>query len=352
MKKQLLIIGCYLDTELKHEILSKNVSRLKDSFDIMLVSHLPISEEFQKLVKYIIYDSNNDVKFDEGYIQYFLHGSVYYQRHMYYSINPSCAVYKNIRNALPFAKSVGYDSFFYMEADTLISEKDIGNLFNLKKTAEEEKKSACFFNTYKKDWLEFWLFYSEIDFYMYNTPVLHTFDEFEDYCNRIGSYPTGVVEFLVYHLLYMNHPNKIKVLPDSLLDYFPNSNFNITRSDKSFNESENSLKIAYYNEEIDKFIDYNISIAKLIDTNRIFIIYSKGGWTSDKSIPKTDIKVYVNDNIVLTIDNPDTSFECGEYIGQGTVMDIKVVDCGHVMKQHVISPLAVLDNKDYIKFNN
>ena len=146
MNKQLLIIGCYLDTDIKKEIMRRNLNTLKEQFDVLIASHYPIGEELQHLAKYSVYDSNNNMGEQGGYIIWYSSNSVYYQRHIAVSRNPSYAVYQLIRSPLLFAKSQGYSSFIYMEGDLIVHKTEIDKLLNLKTNATTENKRACFFD--------------------------------------------------------------------------------------------------------------------------------------------------------------------------------------------------------------
>ena len=57
----LYIISCYVNTEQKKLVLINYINQIKkiSSFDILLVSHIPIPEDVLNLVNYSIYDSDN-----------------------------------------------------------------------------------------------------------------------------------------------------------------------------------------------------------------------------------------------------------------------------------------------------
>ena len=62
--KNLVIIFSHCDNDDKIKILKDNINEVKNNgFDILLVSHLPVSIELQSLVNYFIYDESNPLLF-------------------------------------------------------------------------------------------------------------------------------------------------------------------------------------------------------------------------------------------------------------------------------------------------
>ena len=58
----LVIITCHCNNEEKEKLLHKNIDEIKShGFDILVVSHLPISIEIQNKVEYTIFDKSNPI---------------------------------------------------------------------------------------------------------------------------------------------------------------------------------------------------------------------------------------------------------------------------------------------------
>jgi hypothetical protein len=338
MKKQLLIIGCYLDNDIKRDILRKNLQTLANQFDILLSSHRPIDTEFQAQAKYVIYDSNNDLGNQDGYIVWYGYGNVYQQWNYEISHNPSYAVYQLIRTPLSFAKLQGYDSFIYMEGDLLVSEYDVSKLLNLKIEAVSEGKRACFFNGVSSNlWWDCQLFYSEIDFLLQNTPNLFTFSEFREYCDNIGA--GGWLESFLYHTLYSPNVLQIKAMNKSVQQYMTKSQLNLSEVNVTFSD----YKFQLSSDKVDGgYTQYAIYILKEQDTDRIFLTYRR--ITENAPV----LNVYINDTVCISVRGqeeflyteifPDESFT------------LKLVDNGKIVRESNLLREYVLNSYDFIKF--
>ena len=58
----LIIILCHCDTKIKKKILLENIKCLKaKGFDVMVLSHIPISQTLQNKIEYYIYDKSNPI---------------------------------------------------------------------------------------------------------------------------------------------------------------------------------------------------------------------------------------------------------------------------------------------------
>jgi beta-1,4-mannosyl-glycoprotein beta-1,4-N-acetylglucosaminyltransferase len=343
-KKNILIIGCYLDTEIKKEVLRKNLKTLKNTFDILLVSHHPIDAEFQQLAKYIIYDSNNDVVDSSGGYNWIANKDIYMQHHPESFIDPSYAVYQLIRTPLPFIKMLGYDSFFFMEGDLFISDRDVSQLLKLKAKTISDRKSAYFFNkeTTSTPWWDCQLFYSEIDFFLSNTPTLLSLQQFRQYSKQVGA--DANIESLLYHLLYFTHTHKVLQLQMSVDQCMVNSQLNITTANITKDNNTNLIEVGYYDEIVGKFIKFTIHILKLVDTDSIFLVY-KG---YDNLYP-LHAQVFINGHSKLTINNTDFMYQ--EITTDETLFDVKIVNNGNCLKSRIVNKKDVLDSPDFIKLS-
>lgn len=336
MKKQLLIIGSYLDAEVKKDILRKNINTLRDDFDILISSHYPVDVEFQNNTRYVVYNSNNDLKKCDGFIVWYRYNNVYQQWYYDASYNPSYAVYQLIRPAVLFAKSLGYESFLYMEGDMSVSKTDSKKLMELKEHTVLENKRACFFNGLMP-WWDCQLFYSEIDFFIHNTPALNSFDEFTDYSNKIGS--KNFLEALLYKLLYTPNEQHIREIPLQVQSYMNNSLLNLTEVNNGF--KNNKIEMSEIN-SAEEYIQYTINVLKLQNTDRIFLSYRK----ISSTFPKLD--VYVNDTLCLSV-RDSTEFMVVE-IFPSDEFNIKLVHDGKLVKESTLTKENILTTPDFIKF--
>jgi hypothetical protein len=340
MKRPLLIIGCYLNTDAKKQILYKNLCVLKDSFDIVLTTHYPIGTEFQQLVTHIVYDSVNDIPTRETIKVWFDYQNYYIENYLFEVYNPSYSVYRQIRNALRFTKEIEYDSFFYMEGDIVVNRVDIDKILELQSGAIKENKSATFFKVKNEPWWDCWLFYSEIDFFLHNTPKLSSSAEFTKYCERIGA--GNFLESFLYHLLHFPHTHKTKQLEMKVEEYMTNSLVSLT----SVNDADKPhlFSIMYFDETSDKLMHYSISLLKLENTNEVFVTYKQHTYEAS---PVVDL--YINDMLVLDIKNIYLGHIYAKYTGSDDVLRIKLVDSGKIMKEYSVTREQILSSPDFIK---
>jgi hypothetical protein len=269
-------------------------------------------------------------------------GYVFHQRHISTSHNPSYAVYQLVRTTLPFIKTQGYDSFFYVEGDLLIDDTDIKKILELETMARSENKSATFFDgLHEHNWWDCQLFYSDVDFFISNTPTLFSFDDFESYCNKVGA---GVhLESFMYRMLYNSHTNKVKKITNTVTKYMNNSQTNLTGINNEFDN--------YYFEvshliNTNEYVQYAFSAVKLLDTDKIFLTYRK---MSNTYTPTTEI--YVNDGLVLDTRGTRQYFVFAEITTPDEFFNVKIVENGKMFKEFRLSRESILKDSDYIKIS-
>lgn len=191
----LLIVGAYIGSKQSEEMIYEAMSRLAPYFDIALVTHSPVSERIQKLVKYFIYDQRNEVMTKEV-------GTIYWGNYptFYYEIHPngvrkyySFAIYRSLTNAVKML-SDNYDSFVYLEGDAHFSPEDAVKLRNMKQVAKDNKKEAMFISY--GDTLCSTFFYCSMKLFKDTFGFYNSSDEYMSRCNQIGSH--GQLENFLY----------------------------------------------------------------------------------------------------------------------------------------------------------
>jgi hypothetical protein len=142
--KKIIILGTYPSNKYSEEVLVECIDIFSNSgYDIMLTSHLPIPTYIQEKVNYFIYDKENIILEEEF-------STVLYTETPHFKVevkNKShlLAVSKNINNGINLSKNLGYEFFYFIECDNLMSEGDINKLEILRKTMfEEDKKMIAF----------------------------------------------------------------------------------------------------------------------------------------------------------------------------------------------------------------
>lgn len=143
--KKIFIIDTYPKTEKQKKILGECIESIKlIGWDILLVSHFPVSEEIQERVTYFIYDKNNSFVPPNITPHTFLSNSFFDSK--VYSSGHALAITINMFNGFKFAECYGYDFCYFMESDSILSKNDIDKLDNLVNLMELENKDMIIFN--------------------------------------------------------------------------------------------------------------------------------------------------------------------------------------------------------------
>lgn len=149
--KNIFIIGTYPDRKYKMEMLEECIDSIRFlGYDVMIVSHLPLTESILKKVDYFLYDKENKLISIESSPSWLFSTD---------SFSVKCtaipghalAVSKNITNGINFAKSLGYKFFFYCESDNLFSKGDLIKMEILKNEMFSKNKKGIFFSEVLED---------------------------------------------------------------------------------------------------------------------------------------------------------------------------------------------------------
>lgn len=132
--KNLVIILCHCNDDTKKNILNKNIDRIKkEGFDIMVLSHIPVSNSIQEKINYFIYDKSNPV------IEYPYRGMVFWKS---LNFKDKSIKLQNILNdygwtafnqillAGNLGVSLDYDYFSFINYDIKITDNIIHDLNN------------------------------------------------------------------------------------------------------------------------------------------------------------------------------------------------------------------------------
>lgn len=142
--KNVIIIGTYPTDSVTEKMLIDCIDSLKFfGWDIILTSHIPISKEIIEKVDYYIYDKENTLEpielttiywYNTNSFQMFLNARGH--------IVPVC---RNIRNGVGLSEVLGYDFFYYMESDNIVSNSDVIKLKETHFKMLQEDKNMIFF---------------------------------------------------------------------------------------------------------------------------------------------------------------------------------------------------------------
>lgn len=227
--KNLYIISCYANTEQKKSVLINYINQVKKliNFDILLVSHIPVSEDILNLTDYFIYDSDNFLfPIDRSPSTFFILGNIKINilscRHGY-------AFMKNVHNALRFAKSMSYDSFIFSDYDCILGNEDLIKLEQIPFILKENEKKVFMFKHYNKVsslgyYYESKFFAGDVNYFIDNISLPNSYD----YWNNIEPYKSSgnVVEDILVSLLN-KFEDKLYLIEDDISKYFLSSSFDI-----------------------------------------------------------------------------------------------------------------------------
>lgn len=279
MKKQLLIVGSYPSEQKTEQVLQSVLERVNNDFDVLLVTHCPVSKEIQNMVKYFIYDCRNDfipsnpnVNFYADYPKFFfrMYQPANHKNHSY-------AVFRSIMNAVNFAED-SYDSFVYVEGDCLFSEKDVIKLKNLKNICETDNKKALFL---KFDYVFVsTIFYASIEFFKNTFRFSNSADEYIINCKEVGAY--GTLE----SFLYKSVENKksfgdVHILGNTGIDTY-------------FNTSRHGMNTFVDGETVTDYAAVS-TVLKIENTQEVAFVYL------NKNLGVAESEIYVDDIFYETI---------------------------------------------------
>ena len=226
--KNLYIISCYVNTEQKKLVLINYINQIKkiSSFDILLVSHIPMPEDVLNLVNYSIYDSDNFLfPIDKTPSVFFIYANLKINilscRHGY-------AFMKNLHNALAFAKAMSYNNFIFSDYDGILGDSDLTKLENIPSLLKEHDKKIFMFKHYNKIstlgyYYESKFFAGDVNCFVDNVSLPNSYDWLNNEPYKTSG---NVVEDILVTLLNKVE-NQLYLIDYDISEYFPNSKFDV-----------------------------------------------------------------------------------------------------------------------------
>jgi hypothetical protein len=136
--KKIFIVNCFPSSDYHLQILKECIVKLKGlDYKLMVVSHLPLPLDVQKEIDYFIYDSENPLLGSHSF-SWFANSFI---KATLWNIGHMLAICKNMDTSISTAQRMGYEYFYFLECDNLISEKDLSTFDNfLQEMIHAEKK--------------------------------------------------------------------------------------------------------------------------------------------------------------------------------------------------------------------
>ena len=293
--KNLFVIDTYPSTEEQKKLLIECINRLSNvGFDIMIVSHISIPEEIQKMVNYVIYDTDNT--FLPGERTPFFWVSLFDNIFRVFNSGHSLAITRNMQNAFLMAKSSGYDFFYFLEYDVLINESDIQKLITLKDTMKNEGKKMIFFepeNFYEcgSHVYETLLFGGEVEYLLSKFLPPKNIKEWD-------SLNMGYTLELAFYEQLSKYSEEFLIVPKHSSDLLDNSDINVYRygliiSELLYNHNEPNKPILLLYKSFNNSQDYEIKVyhndIKIYET----ILYGGNWWVKEFEVNNSDLKIEI-----------------------------------------------------------
>jgi hypothetical protein len=141
MTSKIFIIHTYPSNQYSLEILEECILRLSNiGYRLMVVSHLPLPDNLQKMVDYFIYDFENQL-LESHTLSWYANSSI---KVTINHVGHMLAICKNIDTSISTAQRLGYEYFYFIECDNLISSEELSNFDLFLKEMEGMGKSMIF----------------------------------------------------------------------------------------------------------------------------------------------------------------------------------------------------------------
>jgi hypothetical protein len=279
--KKIVILHSYPNTARHINVLSECIDIFKKTeYDVLLVSHYPVPAEIYKKADYYLFDTDNSM----------LPGGQFLTQH-FFDINGhrailayeghALAITRSMRKAISFVKGIGYDFFWFSEADCLLSEPDLEKLNNLYQKMIDEDKNMIYFKPadfkderHDSHVYETLLFGGDPSYFLARFKPPTTLEEW------LSMNMDPMLEYSFYSK-FKDHEEDYIIINDHSSNYFNDSQINIFRYNQFVCELLNNgssdnitlfLTNAYYN----KFIYNTITKINGVEIDNRF--FCKGCW--------------------------------------------------------------------------
>ena len=201
--KTVVIISSYPTTESTTKLtLDSIISAKEQGYEVILASHAKVPLELQEKANYVVYDHDNILTHHDFYSLYWTETDRYKVDMNIKSENNDVyhgpAVYTNYRNAIGFAKELGYTNAICHNFDMDIVDENV-----YKELVKGLKHNKAVFNYNKAqegDCLRTVLFATRTDFFCKNFRVVETEQDYTTWKNDVGSGSNGLENMFYYNL--------------------------------------------------------------------------------------------------------------------------------------------------------
>lgn len=197
--KKIIIIDAYPNTQEHIDCLNECVDRLSGKgYDLMITSHYPVPYYIQEKVDYCIFDKENIlIPYNLTPYSWMTNESFYLKVNAKGHVLTIC---KNMHNGISMAKSLGYEFFFFMEADNLLHEEDTSLIDILRSDMYESNRKMVFFKDKKLNYnfYETLIFGGSVVYFMDKIKLPLTLEEYIEWISENGSFLSESLEISFY----------------------------------------------------------------------------------------------------------------------------------------------------------
>lgn len=329
--KKLIIVSTYIYNDETEKILKKSLVDLKKTgFDILVVSNSHIKSETLTNSNYYLFLSDA-IQFGDDYTDVpvldFWFGTDSFEVHHFLPSYQKygLSVLRNIFTSLDLAKSLKYDSFFFVNGDNYYGDISIEFIKKIPDFCTSNGKKSMYYINNDYD-VSVAIFYSDIDYFLKTISNIKCEDDYKHYLlNETKNLSFLDVERFLYHNLKKLQDNYLLIKNGNyLLDDFPDTQFNLVtgiyNTSKVYNGCLTGLFKSIKNE---KEFGFNIFSRNLKNENvkRSIEVYqndvdyvtiehtlSSHVWVINFFDYVKKIKVYENNILILEEDNNTKSY--------------------------------------------
>jgi hypothetical protein len=302
--KKLIVIGAYPNTAKKENILKREILSLKNiGFDIMVVSHYPVSSEIQNMIDYYIFDKNQTLTPRDISPYYWSSLDAFFIK--VYNQSHGLPICQNMYNAFKFSEIKKYDFVYFSENDNVFESSDVLLLNSLLDEMILNNKKCIFFKPKN--------FTTETRDRSKNSLVYETqfFGITPSYFNRVFELPTNIDEWyntqmeFTLELAFLDKLEKYEsdflIIDEHSSEYFAKSEINILRIENFivellYNIKDPSIPVLYYHNNSNENKHLVIKINDIIVEDQIIICnyWAYRNFTINNDV--LDISVYDSNN--------------------------------------------------------
>lgn len=333
-KKPLIIIPCYLNTDMKISILNENIKTLSDKFDIMVVSHYHIPTYIQDKVRYCIYDSDNEVIIyeDNAHNVWYAYNNMHLNIFVKDTVNISFAVYLLMLRGIGLANLIGYSDVFFIEGDLQVHSSDVDRILSLKDISDNNNTLFTFFESYDDMYADCQLFYVNTDFFIRNMPKIYDIYSFNLLCDKSGISKYNL-ESIIYKYLYIMNIDRCSNLKQHPKTYLTNSIFNLSYSN-------NSSYMSVYTCVDDEIISFDILVVCELHSRVPYLVVIP----KDGIVLTGRLKMYNNDVFQFESDNLTHYFSSYKFNNFYDINEVKIEYNGTLVATFTFNGNDVLNN--------